>query len=78
MVDYTEQNEALKAALAAGEMYEREAAKLTDLGALDRALEAISRAREADAQAARLLVEMVKAPGQPASHRSHVPTRPDR
>jgi hypothetical protein len=53
-----ERNEQLKAALAAGDRYEQEAARLREAGSFDTALEAIYRAREADAQAARLLTEM--------------------
>jgi hypothetical protein len=53
-------NEQRKAALAAGDRYEREAARLRDAGSFDAALDAIYRAREADAQAARLLAEMPK------------------
>jgi hypothetical protein len=55
-------NEQLKAALAAGDRYEREAARLREAGSFDTALDAIYRAREADAQAARLLTEMPKCP----------------
>lgn len=55
-----QRNEQLKAALAAGDRYEREAERLRDAGSFDTALDAIYRAREADAQAARLLTEMPK------------------
>jgi hypothetical protein len=54
-----QRNEQLKAALAAGDRYEQEAARLREAGSFDTALEAIYRAREADAQAARLLTEML-------------------
>jgi hypothetical protein len=53
-----ERKEQLRAALVAGERYEREAARLRDAGSFDASLDAIYRAREADAQAARLLSEM--------------------
>jgi hypothetical protein len=50
-----QRNERLKAALIAGDRYERQAARLRAAGSFDAALDAIYRAREADAQAARLL-----------------------
>ena len=53
----------LKTALAAGERYDREAKRLRNAGSFDAALNAAYRAREADARAARLLIEMPK-PGQ--------------
>jgi hypothetical protein len=53
-----ERNRQLRAALAAGDRYEREAARHRAAGSFDAALDAIYRAREADAQAARLLTRM--------------------
>jgi hypothetical protein len=56
--DRQTRNEHLKTALAAGDRYDQEAARLRDAGSFDAALDAACHAREADAQAARLLTEM--------------------
>ena len=56
--EFQRRKEQLKAALAAGDRYEREAARLRDAGSFETALDATYRAREADAQAARLLAEI--------------------
>jgi hypothetical protein len=56
--EHQERKEQLKAALAAGDRYDREAVRLREAGCFNAALDAVYRAREADAQAARLLTEM--------------------